>query len=32
MLDIKRIKENPDAVKAGLKAKEAFKKHIWIDY
>ena len=22
MLDIKRIKENPDAVKAGLKAKE----------
>ena len=22
MLDIKRIKENPDAIKAGLKAKE----------
>ena len=22
MLDIKKIKENPDAVKAGLKAKE----------
>ena len=22
MLDIKRIKENPDAVKAGLRAKE----------
>ena len=22
MLDIKRIKENPDAIKAGMKAKE----------